>query len=115
MLVEHLAHRVFRTLEETSKSLPNLLREITGPESMFLRHEDERCIIVPRRQAVICGRFAALKWNVFDERYGLGQHFLSSLFIRLDPINNGSMSGVRAHEEDVCGLVELDIVIPEIC
>lgn len=113
-LNEHVADVVVLALLGRSKSLLALTVEVRNPKSVRACDVDYRVVGIPSRQLVIRRRLAGHESHIDNERESPCYQALSLIFVGLDEVDDGSVSGVGAHEEDVCWIIELDVVFPQV-
>lgn len=81
---------------------------------MVLRNEHHRRTVVPCRKVVIRLRLTRQDGDISHERDGLCDHALSAVLICFDEIRDCSMTNVRSNQEDLRGIAERYVVVPEI-
>lgn len=81
---------------------------------MLWSDEDEGVGPVPGRKGVVGDRSASLERHIFNDGDSGRESLLCALFVGFDEVDDGSMAGVGADEKDVRGVVQLDIVVPQV-
>jgi hypothetical protein len=103
------------TLDEKSKLLLGFRSgEHRRPEVVAAAQVDHRRPVIPRRQHVVCCGAAGLQIDVFDEVNGAVDSLHRRRLVRFDPLRDGDVADVCAEEEEVRGIGELDVIVPEI-